>query len=186
MNTTRFVEIAKELGNQLRARTDLNILISHAETDIDARKMAITPEGGWQGKNAEERKLASERAYSDDLALLTMGEDLEQRKVRIAEVETEISCLETERRALEWTIRARLVDALAGKQETKADVAENAFDDAAEARLDEGLIFGADGIPYTQAEWDAMQQPIQEAEVVQEQMVQQTIDLNAYLDELPF
>ena len=77
----------------------------------------------------------------------TMRVELVSQQDRLVVVEAEIAVLETERRALEWSVRGALVDALAGRREAGSAVDEGGFDDAAQAAVDE-TVFVTDDLPF--------------------------------------
>ncbi len=135
MNTSRLLEIAHSLASLIQARSELNLLINHLNVDLEARKLALVPAEGWPGKNEGERKLSADRVFAADKTCSDIHFALEERTIRLANVEAEIGGLEAERRALEWEIRAKLVEALAGKRDS-ADP-EDAFDDALQAQADD-------------------------------------------------
>lgn len=151
MNTTRMTELAKSLSALLRERATCNVTLSHLSSDMEARKVAITPEGGWPGKNAEERKFAESVTCGADEPMKAMRNEHAIKLDRQAFIEAEISALETERRALEWSVRGALVDALMGVTNSHSDVAESSFDDAAQMVVDETVFETAafvDDLPF--------------------------------------
>jgi hypothetical protein len=62
----RLFEIANRLGEIARTRYQQHDLLKTVERSLKSRERAITPEGGWPGKNADERKAAELAALSAD------------------------------------------------------------------------------------------------------------------------
>ena len=109
---TRLLEIASELSALNSEKVNLTISANNQQDDYEARKIALAPADGWPGKNAEERKLAEIRSASTDETLGKIHAKIYDLNGKLAQVEASIYALETERRAIEWGITARLADAL--------------------------------------------------------------------------
>jgi hypothetical protein len=62
----RLFEIANRLGEIARTRYQQHDLLKTVERSLKSREMKIKPEGGWPGKNADERKAAELAALSAD------------------------------------------------------------------------------------------------------------------------
>ena len=142
-------EIAMLLAEQYNQKSQCAIALSHCDLDYDARLLAITPVEGWTGKNAEERKLASERAAAADLALSEIAKTRLANQDALAVIGATIDSLEAERRALEWGIRGILAQALAGLRESNLPVEDGAFDDAAQEYATHAAVVDlTDEIPF--------------------------------------
>jgi hypothetical protein len=104
-------EIASALGELAHARYELRNELTAIENAVKARKAAITPPGGWPGKNPDERKAAELAAVSTDetLTLLLSQKDDVEDELALSEADRE--ALIAERDAWQWTIRDREVAA---------------------------------------------------------------------------
>lgn len=127
-------EIANDLGILYTAREQLSLREWQINQDLAARKLYLTPAEGWPGKNAEQRDLEAARCFAND-------EPIQQMIIALADLKEDqsidngdILSLEAERRALEWSIRERLADALAGKGD-----GQDEFDEAEQAAVDEAI-----------------------------------------------
>lgn len=94
---------------------DLEIRIKHLREDYDARVVAITPETGWPGKNADERDTAKARSESTDGALANLREMIRAYEHDLAEANGEMAAFEIARREREWQVRERIAEALQAK-----------------------------------------------------------------------
>jgi len=136
MNEKRLLEIAIELMAIYHHRHDHEITRAHRKADAEARILALTPPEGWPGKNAEQRDHERARALATDETLMARRKLLTEDEENIASTETQIRILETERRALEWGIRAEMVRALSGnRNDASQPVEENGLDDAADMAM---------------------------------------------------
>jgi hypothetical protein len=114
------------------------------DQNIAGRMVAIIPEGGWPGKNEAERNAARDKAVLEDAYL---GEQKAQRyelKSFEAVLTGGIAALDAERRALEWSIRERLVDQYGPQVTEGAEPVDNAVEQESEE-----AIFEAE-----EAKWD--------------------------------
>jgi hypothetical protein len=145
----RLREIAAELAEVGKHKTDLSLRLSHQRDDLAARQLALIPPEGWPGKNAEERKINEQRAHAADETCCAIQTAVKRVEAELAGAEHLLQTLVDERRALEWQIRARLVDAVIGHVITTngngrgndARVLEDtAFDDFADDLADARLI----------------------------------------------
>lgn len=125
----RLYEIATKLGELYRDRTEAGIRISHLESDVANLRLALVPAEGWAGKNEEARRIERERAELASEGLQASLEDLNGWQDESARIQADIEILETERRALEWSIRAQLAEALSGKR-NGGNGLDSAFEDA--------------------------------------------------------
>lgn len=142
-------ECAQRLTGLYTARAALNLLIWRANQSIADRQRALVPEGGWPGKNQEARDAARDAAGAADETLAGHVAQRDEAHGQLFELEAEISGVEAQRRAGEWRIRERMVDALTGRglaPQGRGDQAEGAIDgDVTQAQADAELeaAFGA-------------------------------------------
>jgi hypothetical protein len=109
---------------------DLHSLLRETKQAMDLAEARIT--GTITGKNAEERKANLTIALATDQEHRTLCYNYEQTTTRLERCEAELEGLKDERREREWTIRARLADALIsrGVQSDSDDpTGDGAFDD---------------------------------------------------------
>lgn len=141
----RLLQISDALAATLKAQTEFEIRLKNQKLDLSARQLALTPVEGWEGKNAEMRELAQKRTYANDEICRRIEAEINGYEEELARLENCIADLTNERRALEWTIRAHLVEALTSRVitvlESRENVEDTAFDDyadeVADARLEE-------------------------------------------------
>lgn len=136
-------ECAERLTGLYIARAALNLLIWRANQAIADRQRALVPEGGWPGKNQEARDAARDAAGAADQALAGHVAQRDEAHGKLFELEAEISGVEAQRRAGEWRIRERMVDALNGRgivPQGRGDQADGAVDgDVTQAQADAEL-----------------------------------------------
>lgn len=136
-------EAALRLTGLYTARAALNLLIWRANQSIADRQRALVPEGGWPGKNQEARDTARDVACAADEQLAGYVAERDGAHSKLFELEAEISGVEAQRRAGEWRIRERMVDALNGRglaPQGRGDQAEGAVDgDVTQAQADAEL-----------------------------------------------
>ncbi len=110
--TDRLLEISSEWpkikGNALNVAVEL----AHQQDDYEQRKIMLVPVDGWPGKNADDRKVAEQRAYLTDDILIKIRAKITSLNEQAEVLNLSMFALETERRAIEWGISARLADAL--------------------------------------------------------------------------
>lgn len=128
----RMTAIAEELGSRYHTRAALSLRERQLDREAEIKRLYMTPPDGWPGKNAEQRDAAKLSAELQDDTLIKINSGIETVKGEASVNNAAIDALEAERRALEWEIRARLVDALSwnhvqGEGGSKVEVA--AFDD---------------------------------------------------------
>jgi hypothetical protein len=139
MNSTRMIEIAAQLGHCYAKKSELSLKIAVAQK-LDAElQVRSTPAEGWPGKNAEERKLAAERAGMENAHIAEQRGIIAMAEAELSGLQAGIDSLEAERRALEWEVRSVLALALSGKQEVKGNPENTAFDDAPIGELEQEL-----------------------------------------------
>lgn len=102
----RLQTIATQIGELTKVRATINIRLSHLEVDLNARKLALTPLEGWEGKNAEQRTLAEQRTIFADVPYAAMFKEQLEKKAELLQLDADVEALVSERRALEWQIRA--------------------------------------------------------------------------------
>ena len=133
----RMLTIAEALGAYYRERAGLSLREHQLDQDAEARRVYMTPVEGWPGKNAEQRDTARLAAELQDETLQKIAAELAEIKADASRDDAIVASLEAERRALEWQIRARLVDALsANRIQTDGDakVEYAAFDAVIDAK----------------------------------------------------
>jgi len=118
------MQLSEKLADLYRTRADQLIREWHAEKDLAARELEITPPDGWPGKNAEERTLSKERAFHADETRSKILAIVEDAHPNLLSIEGEIEALEAERRAMEWQIRLRYIEQLERGIPTPWQVAE--------------------------------------------------------------
>jgi hypothetical protein len=101
----RLFIIAEELGRIAHQRFDLRQAIARHESFITSRKRALIPEGGWPGKNADERKAAEIAAFAGDVELLGAQAFLAHDQDALDQWDVEREVLQAELAAWQWTIR---------------------------------------------------------------------------------
>jgi hypothetical protein len=111
----RLIAIAAELGKLYEQRANLSFTRWSIGQDIERRKIELIPADGWPGKNSEERKSAEARAQNADARLQELDKSTWEVEQGMFTVIGNIERLEAERRALEWSIRGKLADAVHGK-----------------------------------------------------------------------
>ncbi len=153
MNTTRLIEIAKQLTKDYTDRMSANLRLWQWEKDLEARQTAMIQPEGWPGSNKEAREDARTKAYQADETCQKIEVQIVTLRRLIAATDAEIAGLEAERRALEWEIRGELVKALQlNHLEYSGAVEETAFDEAAQAELDNPGAYAyassVDGVPF--------------------------------------
>lgn len=147
----RLTQIAQELNALYRTKWTLGIRLTNLRKDEEARKLFITPEGGWQGKNAEERKFTENVFCAGDEVLKQIRQMIVVEQNEYDGTLAMIDGLTDERRAFEWTIRAKLVDALAGNNAASNTIesafkTDQEFDDAAQDEADLASFGLADAV----------------------------------------
>lgn len=141
-------EIAGTLAELYKLRAARNIDAWKVNQDISRRELSITPVEGWEGKNTEQREVSKLRAFAADAELVELSAVAMQHKATLEQIEADIAGLEAERRALEWSIRQQMIDAL---RLSYAPIDGNGYSDAeafdapAQQTLD---AFVDDGIPF--------------------------------------
>ena len=140
----RLLEIAQALAVLRRGLKDHQIELAHWEADIAGRQLYLTPPDGWPGKNAEQRDAARDQAFAADGQLKEQRARRDDLRRAVADLEIQITALEDERRAWEWAIRDRLVEALSGRRNGREAVEQTAFDDGA----DQAVVEETDEIPF--------------------------------------
>lgn len=140
----RLLEIAKLLANDRPALKSAQIDLAHWEADITARELFLTPVDGWPGKNEAARDVAAAKVFDADPQLREQRAKRDDLRRLIAGLEAQVDALEDERRAWEWAIRDRLVEALAGRRNGREAVEQTAFDDSADLAVAEEV----DQVPF--------------------------------------
>lgn len=154
----RLSDISAEFAATLKVKTDLSIRLKNQRLDLEARQLAMVPtdetgKTGWPGKNEGERAINEKRAYLTDPTCQRIQAEINGYEEELLRVEDCLSNLHNERRALEWQIRARLVDAVLGNlvtvQGDPAHIEDTAFEDVlndiADRELEEQFSDPANG-----------------------------------------
>lgn len=108
----RIIAVAKEIGTVQELLANCRVSSSQMQSDLEARKLFITPPEGWEGKNEGERKITAELTFSKDKTISTIRDNLTGMLVSLANTEANLAKLEAERRGYEWVITNQLVNAL--------------------------------------------------------------------------
>lgn len=154
MNPLR--QIASHISQAFADKTDLNIRISRQKRDLEARKVALVPlnEKGfraWPGSNPESREINEKLAYAADPTCQQIESEIRRLEDALGLAETALETATNQRRAEEWIIRSRLLEALLGNvvtvQGDLTRVEDTAFDDYADDIADAHLEekFGENG-----------------------------------------
>lgn len=136
---TTLQQHAESLGVQFLTRKDHAIQLAHAEADLEARKLAMIPSGGWLADAAkatvDQRKQAAEVAYSQDETCKAIAAHISELRDALADDDATISAIQELASAERWRIRELLATAIMGKTqgEKVEDTAPGApeFDTAA-------------------------------------------------------
>jgi hypothetical protein len=107
--TNRMLEIASTLAHLYNVKADLEIRVGHLETDISGRSIALLPDAGWPGSNAEARKAAEKKGIDADEALSNMNAELLKTKHALLSLDAKINAARALQKAIEWCIRAEYV-----------------------------------------------------------------------------
>ena len=110
--TDRLLEIATEWPKIKANALNVAVELAHQQDDYEQRKIMLIPSDGWAGKNADDRKIAEQRAYLTDDTLIKIRAKINSINEQIEALNLSMFALESERRAIEWGISARLADAL--------------------------------------------------------------------------
>jgi hypothetical protein len=114
MHGKKLIELGKAIGEILKAMKAIDIEMSSLDREVEATKLRLVPEGGWPGKNAEERGIAANKAYSNDEGLdkmISARISLDNKKTVL---EGDVALLSEERRGIEFAVRDALATALGG------------------------------------------------------------------------
>lgn len=110
----KFLTIGHQLSTLDRQLAIYKLNLDHHIEDIAGRALAITPDGGWSGKNESERKTASDKAFAADETIQKLLDLKREAEDNVMTTQAKIEALEDERRALEWTVKATYVMQYAG------------------------------------------------------------------------
>jgi len=105
------IQIAREIGDYLAQRLELKKYIRTMENALDQRKIELTPDEGWEGKNVAARDFTRDSVFADDDLMRSMKHIDEINKENLSRTETGLEILIVERRAIEWQIRNKMADA---------------------------------------------------------------------------
>jgi hypothetical protein len=156
MNNTRLLEIARAIAGLLEEQANCIGLMDDSKRKIEARKLELTPDAGWEGKNAESRELMAIKTFAADETIRKLQALLVEVTDKMNQANWRIEALRDERRALEWGIKADLVNVLAHRQIPADNGAE--FDAVAEQAVEQqawASIPVADNGPV----WDTEEAP---------------------------
>jgi hypothetical protein len=110
--TDRLLEIAIEWPKIKANALNVSVELAHQQDDYEQRKIMLVPADGWTGKNADDRKIAEQRAYLTDDTLIKIRAKISSLNEQAEALNLSMFALDAERRAIEWGISARLADAL--------------------------------------------------------------------------
>jgi hypothetical protein len=115
---TYLQELAENLKGIYGARFDLQKRLAHLEADLEARKLALVPTGGWLSEKekatVDQRKAAAEVAYSKDDVCLNISGLISQTRDLLSEQQALIDGLQELASAERWRIRELLAYAMRG------------------------------------------------------------------------
>jgi hypothetical protein len=131
----QLLPIARQLAKLYKVRAGAMNARRQLERDLEIAKIDKSPTEGWPGKNAEERKLAQEKAFISDQDITKTDNMIDDCLEELSEATGQIEALEAERRAIEWSIRDSLVDAMMRRhiQSDNCQQVDGVFDDVADA-----------------------------------------------------
>jgi hypothetical protein len=146
---TALTEYAAQLKTLFIERKSEQITLSHAEQDLEARKLALTPKDGWLSdkskSNEEQRRAEAERTFASDEKCKNLVQIISARRDALAELEAQIEALQEQASAERWRIREVLAQALAVRTqgERVEDAAPGApeFDQGAQSAADDEFPF---------------------------------------------
>lgn len=111
------IAIGKQLAELYTQREHGKALDWQLNQEFDNRRMELYPQpDGYPGKNAEQRDAARHFVEDADETLMRIRDDQAAMREKLSQIEAGIQSLEANRRALEWSIRANLINALTYKQ----------------------------------------------------------------------
>lgn len=145
--TTRLIEISIELGKLYELRAVAGLKEWSAGQDVSARQLELTPDPDEYkklGSNDTARKTALDKIFAEDKELNGFLDAQDQSHEETILVDADIQKLEAERRALEWSIRGQLVDALRAKQVDNNHRGDPAGDNAFDNVADQATLFELD------------------------------------------
>ena len=104
--------LAMTIGETQTAYSKVRLSASIHQADLEARKLFLTPLGGWEGKNEGERKVSAETTFAGDKVCQGIREILTGEATEMSKLEATMANAEAQRRGIEWVITYRLVNAL--------------------------------------------------------------------------
>lgn len=140
MDEQNLIQIADDLAARYETRAKTSLIQWQANQDIEKIKLVITPPDGWPGKNEEQRRTAAEKVFAEDdglQAAIIKGDTAYRALIAL---DAEIAGLEARRKALEWTIRAQLVEVLR-KEGITVKPLEDPFQAVMDQSVDDELPF---------------------------------------------
>ena len=139
----RFVEIGYKLEALHRELYDLEKDQTVIGQQIERRKVALIPEGGWQGSNDIARKAHRDTTWAADTALEGRLAEFDLRAEDISALRLDMTCFGIEQKSLELALAAHAmrwpVDGLGTIYrylEEQALIAAGDSDDGPESELD--------------------------------------------------
>ena len=112
MQTSTPATIATDLSTARRQLTTARVGLADVQfrlAEAEAETLCGV-EYAALGKNEGERKLALERLLRDNATWLALHHAVHEAKMRVLELEGEVSAIEDQRRGEEWAIRAALAE----------------------------------------------------------------------------
>lgn len=126
-----------------KSRAVLRIRISCLEQKLQIVEIDLTPPDGWPGKNAEQRQVERVITLNKFADYYLCKIELQAVRDSMEMLDAQIAGMEANRRDLEWSIRARLVDALSWNHITSdggAAIETSAFEDVQDSQVDIALV----------------------------------------------
>ena len=103
------LKIGEQLFEAYIDKAEATIQLGMYTKALEARKVVLLPEGGWQGKNQSERDAARDRVYAEDTILINLSTRLQSVEDGLVRLQAKIDAESALRRSYEWVIR--LMDA---------------------------------------------------------------------------
>jgi hypothetical protein len=141
----KMIDLSKDLSASYVEKAERQVDLEQLEREIYKREIAITPDEGWPGKNAEARDLEKSKVLAADPVWHELDIARQAQHVELALLEGAIAGMEAERRGFEWEVRANLVTMLAANAINRngGPVEDKAFEDVSQTVIDDEIFFEA-------------------------------------------